>query len=73
VDQVVLIDGLAEKYYKQGLTNIVYMGMGEPLLNYANTLRSAERIWRRGRPGHEHAPHHREHGRHRQDDPQAGR
>ncbi len=44
VDQVVLIDQLAQKYYKQGLTNIVYMGMGEPLLNYANTLRSAERI-----------------------------
>lgn len=44
VDQVVLIDGLAQKYYKEGLTNIVYMGMGEPLLNYANTMRSAERI-----------------------------
>ncbi|MBL7950293.1 MAG: 23S rRNA (adenine(2503)-C(2))-methyltransferase RlmN [Flavobacteriales bacterium] len=44
VDQVVLIDELAHKYYKEGLTNIVYMGMGEPLLNYANTLRSAERI-----------------------------
>ncbi len=44
VDQVVLIDQLAHKYYQQGLTNIVYMGMGEPLLNYANTLRSAERI-----------------------------
>lgn len=44
VDQVVLIDALAHKYYKEGLTNIVYMGMGEPLLNYANTLRSAERI-----------------------------
>ena len=44
VDQVVLIDALAHKYYQQGLTNIVYMGMGEPLLNYANTLRSAERI-----------------------------
>ncbi|TXI78097.1 MAG: 23S rRNA (adenine(2503)-C(2))-methyltransferase RlmN [Flavobacteriales bacterium] len=43
-DQVVLIDGLAHKYYNEGLTNIVYMGMGEPLLNYANTLRSAERI-----------------------------
>ena len=43
-DQVVLIDVLARKYYQQGLTNIVYMGMGEPLLNYANTLRSAERI-----------------------------
>lgn len=44
VDQVVLIDQLAHKYYAQGLSNIVYMGMGEPLLNYANTLRSAERI-----------------------------
>ena len=41
---MVLIDTLAHKYYKEGLTNIVYMGMGEPLLNYANTLRSAERI-----------------------------
>ncbi|MBK7383569.1 MAG: 23S rRNA (adenine(2503)-C(2))-methyltransferase RlmN [Flavobacteriales bacterium] len=44
VDQVVLLDQLAHKYHKQGLTNIVYMGMGEPLLNYANTMRSAERI-----------------------------
>ncbi len=44
VDQVVMIDRLAKKYYQQGLTNIVYMGMGEPLLNYANTMRSAERI-----------------------------
>ena len=32
VDQVVLIDQLAHKYYQQGLSNIVYMGMGEPLL-----------------------------------------
>jgi 23S rRNA (adenine2503-C2)-methyltransferase len=44
VDQVVMIDQLARTYYAQGLTNIVFMGMGEPLLNYANTLRSAERI-----------------------------
>lgn len=44
VDQVVLIDRIAHKYFGQGLTNVVYMGMGEPLLNYANTLRSAERI-----------------------------
>ncbi|MCB0770288.1 MAG: 23S rRNA (adenine(2503)-C(2))-methyltransferase RlmN [Flavobacteriales bacterium] len=44
VDQVTLIDDIALKYFKKGLTNIVYMGMGEPLLNYANTLRSAERI-----------------------------
>jgi 23S rRNA (adenine2503-C2)-methyltransferase len=44
VDQVVQIAKLAQENYQQPLTNIVYMGMGEPLLNYANTLRSAERI-----------------------------
>ncbi len=44
VDQVTMIDDLALKYFEKGLTNIVYMGMGEPLLNYANTMRSAERI-----------------------------
>jgi len=44
VDQVTLIDDLALKYFQKGVTNIVYMGMGEPLLNYANTLSSAERI-----------------------------
>ncbi|HEY0977269.1 MAG TPA: 23S rRNA (adenine(2503)-C(2))-methyltransferase RlmN [Flavobacteriales bacterium] len=44
VDQVVEIMKLAQANYGQPLTNIVYMGMGEPLLNYANTLRSAERI-----------------------------
>ena len=44
VDQVVAINKLAEANYQKPLSNIVYMGMGEPLLNYANTLRSAERI-----------------------------
>ena len=44
VDQVVQIARLAEEHLKRPLTNIVYMGMGEPLLNYANTMRSAERI-----------------------------
>ena len=43
-DQVVLIRQQAEEYYGQPLTNIVYMGMGEPLLNYANVLQSVERI-----------------------------
>ncbi|HEY0177858.1 MAG TPA: 23S rRNA (adenine(2503)-C(2))-methyltransferase RlmN, partial [Pedobacter sp.] len=33
-DQVVLIDQQAKKNYNAPLTNIVYMGMGEPLLNY---------------------------------------
>ena len=44
VDQVVAIRKLAEENHQQPLSNIVYMGMGEPLLNYANTMRSAERI-----------------------------
>ncbi len=35
---------MAEKNYQQPLTNIVYMGMGEPLLNYANVLKSIEHI-----------------------------
>ncbi len=43
-DQVVLVKNLAESKYQQSLTNIVYMGMGEPLLNYQETLRSVEHI-----------------------------
>ena len=43
-DQVVLIDRQAKQNYQTPLTNIVYMGMGEPLLNYANVLKSIERI-----------------------------
>jgi len=43
-DQVVLIDQQAKQNYKAPLTNIVYMGMGEPLLNYANVMKSIERI-----------------------------
>jgi 23S rRNA (adenine2503-C2)-methyltransferase len=43
-DQVVLIDQQAKQNYNIPLTNIVYMGMGEPLLNYANVMKSIERI-----------------------------
>ena len=43
-DQVVAIRDQAMKHYNLPLTNIVYMGMGEPLLNYANVLRSVEMI-----------------------------
>ena len=43
-DQVVDISRQAEENYQQPLTNIVYMGMGEPLLNYANVLKSVELI-----------------------------
>jgi 23S rRNA (adenine2503-C2)-methyltransferase len=43
-DQVALVKNLAETKYNQTLTNIVYMGMGEPLLNYAEMMRSVDRI-----------------------------
>lgn len=43
-DQVWLLNRMAEQEYGHGLDNIVYMGMGEPLLNYANMWRSVELI-----------------------------
>jgi 23S rRNA (adenine2503-C2)-methyltransferase len=43
-DQVVEINNEAIKYHGRGLTNIVYMGMGEPLLNYKNTMESIHHI-----------------------------
>jgi 23S rRNA (adenine2503-C2)-methyltransferase len=43
-DEVVLINKQCEKVYGKKLTNIVFMGMGEPLLNYKNVLRSTEWI-----------------------------
>jgi 23S rRNA (adenine2503-C2)-methyltransferase len=39
-DQVVLLNKYALEYSNKPLTNIVYMGMGEPLLNYDNVMRS---------------------------------
>lgn len=44
VDEVTLIDSLAQKQYDKKLTNIVFMGMGEPLLNYKNMMQAIERI-----------------------------
>ncbi len=43
-DQVAMIKKQSEEKYGIPLTNIVYMGMGEPLLNYANVIKSVERI-----------------------------
>ena len=43
-DEVVLINQQSEKVYEKKLTNIVFMGMGEPLLNYRNVLKAIERI-----------------------------
>ena len=43
-DEVVLINQQSEKVLGKKLSNIVFMGMGEPLLNYKNVLRAIDRI-----------------------------
>jgi 23S rRNA (adenine2503-C2)-methyltransferase len=43
-DQVALLNQQSEKVYNKKLSNIVFMGMGEPLLNYANVLQAIEKI-----------------------------
>lgn len=43
-DEVVLIHQQSERVYEKRLSNIVFMGMGEPLLNYKNVLKAIERI-----------------------------
>lgn len=43
-DQVVAIDRQSRLYYNRPLSNIVFMGMGEPLMNYNNVLTAIEKI-----------------------------
>ena len=43
-DQVVTINNQSLKYFNRPLSNIVYMGMGEPLMNYNNLIKSIEKI-----------------------------
>lgn len=43
-DEVALLNKQSIESSGKKLTNIVYMGMGEPLLNYKNVLKSIERI-----------------------------
>ena len=43
-DQVVLINKQANEFFNRPLTNIVFMGMGEPLMNYVNVLKSIDKI-----------------------------
>jgi 23S rRNA (adenine2503-C2)-methyltransferase len=43
-DQVVLLNQQSENAHEKKLSNIVFMGMGEPLLNYRNVLKAIERI-----------------------------
>ncbi len=43
-DQVVMINQQSEKTFEKKISNIVFMGMGEPLMNYDNVLKSIDRI-----------------------------
>ncbi len=43
-DQIFILNQHAKAHNKRGLTNIVFMGMGEPLLNYDNVMRSIRYI-----------------------------
>ncbi len=43
-DQVVAIDNESRLYHNRPLSNIVFMGMGEPLMNYNNVLKAIEMI-----------------------------
>ena len=43
-DQVVTINNQSLQYFNRPLSNIVFMGMGEPLMNYNNLIKSIEKI-----------------------------
>ncbi len=43
-DQVVAIDNESRLYFGRPLSNIVFMGMGEPLMNYNNVLKAIDMI-----------------------------
>lgn len=43
-DQVVAIDNQSKLYHNRPLSNIVFMGMGEPLMNYNNVLKAIDKI-----------------------------
>jgi len=43
-DQVEYINQVSQEQFGKKLTNIVYMGMGEPLLNYKNVMGSIDKI-----------------------------
>ena len=43
-DQVVAIDNQSKLYQNRPLSNIVFMGMGEPLMNYNNVIKAIDKI-----------------------------
>lgn len=44
VDQVVIIDKESRSYFDRPLSNIVFMGMGEPLMNYTQVVDAIRKI-----------------------------
>ncbi len=73
VDEVTLINEQAEKHFDRHLSNIVFMGMGEPLLNYKKCTQGDRTHYRARWIGYEPPPYHRVHGRCCQDDQAIGR
>lgn len=43
-NQVALINQQSEKTFDKKLSNVVFMGMGEPLLNYKNVLKAIDKL-----------------------------
>ncbi len=43
-DQYIIVNQHCNETYEKNLSNVVYMGMGEPLLNYKNVLHSIQRL-----------------------------
>lgn len=43
-DQVMAIDNESKLYFNRPLSNIVFMGMGEPLMNYNNVIKAIDKI-----------------------------
>ena len=43
-DQVAAIDSESRLYHNRPLSNIVFMGMGEPLMNYNNVMKAIDKI-----------------------------
>ncbi|UZO82491.1 23S rRNA (adenine(2503)-C(2))-methyltransferase RlmN [Aquimarina sp. ERC-38] len=43
-DQVLAIDKESRLYHNRPLSNIVFMGMGEPLMNYPNVIKAIDKI-----------------------------
>ena len=43
-DQVFAIDRQSRAYYQRPLSNVVFMGMGEPLMNYKNVLQAIDKM-----------------------------